>query len=51
MSLKLVYFKMWELAKAPQLLSYYVGIDYKYQMSWDHFGDEWSKFKPKNSFK
>jgi glutathione S-transferase len=51
MSLKLVYFKMRALAEAPQLLLHYAGIDYQYLMSWDYYGDEWSKIKPRVSFK
>ena len=51
MPLKLVYFKMRALAEAPQLLLHYAGIDYQYLMSWDYYGDEWSKIKPRVSFK
>ena len=43
MSLKLVYLKIRALVEAPQLLLYYAGINYQYLMSWDHYGDEWSK--------
>ena len=51
MSLKLIYFKMRALAEAPQLLMHFAGIDYEYQMSWDHYDDEWSKIKPQLPFK
>jgi hypothetical protein len=39
------------LAEAPQLLLHYAGIDYQYLMSGDYYGDEWSKIKPRVSFK
>ena len=51
MSLKLIYFKMRALAEAPQLLLHYAGIDYEYLMSWDHYGDEWSKISDQRPFK
>jgi len=50
-SLKLIYFKMRALAEAPQLLMHFAGIDYEYQMSWDHYDNEWSKIKPQLPFK
>ena len=50
-SIKLIYFKMRALAEAPQLLLNYAEIDYQYLMSWDYYGDEWSKVKPRISFK
>ncbi len=49
--LKLVYFKMRALAEAPQMLMSCYNIDYEYVMSWDHFGDDWSKVKPTLAFK
>jgi glutathione S-transferase len=39
------------LAEAPQLLLNYSVIDYQYLMSWDHYGDEWSKIAPQRPFK
>ena len=39
------------LAEAPQLLMHFAGIAYEYQMSWDHYDDEWSKIKPQLPFK
>ena len=39
------------LAEASQLLLHYVGIDYEYKMSWDHYGDECANIKPQISFK
>jgi glutathione S-transferase len=51
MSLKLIYFKMRALAEAPQLLLHFAEIDYEYQMSWDHYNDEWTKIKPQLPFK
>ena len=39
------------LAEAPQLLLHYAGIDYEYLMSWDHYGDEWSKIADQRPFK
>ena len=49
--IKLVYFKMRALAEAPQMLMRAYGIEYTYLMSWDHFGDQWSKVKPRVPFK
>ena len=49
--IKLVYFKMRALAEAPQMLMRPYGIEYTYLMSWDHFGDQWSKVKPRVPFK
>jgi len=39
------------LAEAPQLLLHFAEIDYEYQMSWDHYNDEWTKIKPQLPFK
>ena len=49
--IKLVYFKMRALAEAPQMLMCSSGLEYKYLMSWDHFGDQWSNVKAKVPFK
>ena len=49
--IKLIYFKMRALAEAPQMFMRSYGIEYKYLMAWEHFGDQWAKIKPNVPFK
>ena len=49
--IKLIYFKMRALAEAPQMFMRSYGIEYKYLMAWEHFGDQWANIKPNVPFK